>query len=444
MPASLSQLPVSLPVEPGGMVETPVRVYNGSETVDRLVLEVVGEPSQWAVFDPPEVALFPGAAGATNLRFMPPRLPSTAPGPVPFGLRARSLEQDGETVAYEEGVLEVAPFYETAVDVMPRTSYGKLKGKHEIAFDNRGNTTVIGTVGAASPESMLSFGVRPAQLVAPPGTAVFAKVKVRPKNKTLRGVPQMHPFKLSVESEGAPPASADAFLLQEPVLPRWLIPLAVLLAALAIAYFVFLQPKPTPTAQALSNSQAQAAARAATANAKAAGAQAAAASKSAAAAQKTAAKAAAAAVAATAQAKATSAQVAAQSAAPKNEPYSSRLVLECKPTCKTELTVPKQHELSVTDVVFGNPSSDAGLLTLARGKEVLFVEDLATFHDLPLQLGTPLVIDTKNPLVLSVECKNKATGKKKPAACTPAAYVSGTMATLPAPKKAKKTTAKTR
>src|SRR5262245_55416996 len=170
MPASLSQLPVGLQVEPGSVTETVVRVFNGSDTVDRLVLEVVGEPSQWAAFAPPEVALFPGASGTTTLRFMPPRLPSTAPGPVPFGVRVLSVEQDRETVAYEESSVEVAPYYETSVEVMPRTSYGKLKGKHELAFDNRGNTTVIGTVGAASPESMLSFGVRPAKLVAPPGT----------------------------------------------------------------------------------------------------------------------------------------------------------------------------------------------------------------------------------------------------------------------------------
>src|SRR4029450_11269872 len=102
MPASLSPVPVGLQVEPGGVTETTVRVFNGSDTVDRLVLEVVGEPSQWTVFDPPEVALFPGASGATTLRFMPPRLPSIAPGPVPFGVRVRSVEQHRETVAYEE------------------------------------------------------------------------------------------------------------------------------------------------------------------------------------------------------------------------------------------------------------------------------------------------------------------------------------------------------
>jgi hypothetical protein len=845
MPASLLPLPVGLRVEPGGVVEATITVHNGSDTVDRFVPEVAGEPSRWTVFDPPEVALFPGAAGTTTLRFMPPRLPSTAPGPVPFGVRLHSLEQDGDVVDYLEGSIEVAPFYDTAVEVMPRTSYGKLKGKHELAFDNRGNTTVVGMVGAGSQESMLSFGVYPPRLIAPPGTAVFARVKVRPKNKTLRGVPQMHSFHVGVQSQAAantipvgdaievpgdsgdlgpilpnpdlsllkqewqappepkggrrvdsgyswdeastsltetgrigeaafqrltggevlhpqghaerspldvkwqgrafevkavwtdssryapwpkpfhvaqrraaaeetgltpavalvvldresktasvywrnglkggnlsersgwrymgqtsltepeqtsagrmaqledapseatpytipvgepielagdlsdlgpiaadlsllarkwqpPPkptgrrvtswdadeytwgeasttlsetgrigaaafqrlsggevlraagrevaprldvawggkafevkavwadsaryaawpkpydlqqkraaavamgltpalalvvldresniasvywrdglkggrlserslwrflgwtpltgaeqasarrmadleaaaatpqaaVTADAFLLQEPILPRWLIPLAILLGALAVAWFAFLKPEPLPTAKALSNAQAQATAQAANAKAKAANTQAKAASTQAAAASKAAAAAAkstATAAAAASQAKAAAKQIAAQSAASsKSTPYSVRLVLDCGPRCKTKLTVTKQQELSVTDVVFGNPMNDAGLLTLARSKEVLFVEDLTTFHDLPLHFGTPLVIDVKNPLVLSVQCKNKPSGNKKAAACKPAAYVTGTMATLPAPakKKTKKTTAK--
>ena len=454
MPASLSPLQVSLPVDPGGVAETTVRVHNGSDTVDRFVLDVLGEPALWAVFDPPEVALFPDTSGTTTLRFAPPRLPSTAPGPVPFAVRARSLEQDGETVAIEEGSLEVAAFYETAVEVMPRTSRGRLKGKHQLAFDNRGNTTVVGTVGAASPESMLAFGVHPRQLVAPPGTAAFAKVRVRPKDKSLRGVPQMHTFTLGVESEGAPPAVASAFMLQEPVLPRWLIPLAVALGVFAAAWFLLLAPQPTPTAQALSNSQAQTAARAANATAKAADAKAAAATKAAAAAQKTAAKTGAAAqktaakataaaqkatakaAAAQTQAKATAKQVAAQNGAPKSVPYSVRLVLDCPPHCRARLTVPKRRQLSLTDVVFGNPRGDTGLLRLARGKEALFVESLATFHDLPLHFGTPLVIDAKNPLVLSADCQNEpAAAGGRAAACTPAAYVTGTMATHPAPAK---------
>ena len=439
MAASLSQLPEGLPVDPGGVVETTVRVHNGSDTVDRFVLEVLGEPCAWATFDPPELALFPGAAGTATLRFAPPRISSTAPGPVPFGVRARSLEQDGATVAVEEGSLEVAPFYETAVEVMPRTSRGSLRGKHQLAFDNRGNTTVVGVVGAASPESMLSFGVHPQEFVAPPGTAVFATVKVRPKDKSLRGVPQMHPFTLRVDSEGAPPAVTNAFLLQEPVVPRGLIPLVVALGIAAAVYFLALKPKPAPTAKALAASQAQAQAKQADATAAAASQQAAAATKSAAAAQRAAAKAGAEAKAAKAQAKATQKQLAAAEAAPKSTPYSVRLVLDCPPTCSTKLTVPKEHELSLTDVVFGNPLGDTGLVTLARDEEVLFVEGLKTFSDLPLHFGTPLVVGAKHSLILKAECKNAAPESGGEAAsCTPAAYVTGTMAALPQPVTSKK------
>lgn len=438
MAASLSELPEALPVDPGGEVVATVRVHNGSDRVDRLVVEVLGEPAAWTQVEPPEVALFPEADGTATLRFRPPRVASTAPGRVPFGVRLRSLEQDGETVAVEEGSLEVAPFYETAVDVMPRTSRGRRRGKHELAFDNRGNTTVTGTIGAVSPDSPLAFGVHPQQLVAPPGTAVFAKVRVKPKQRSWRGVPQLHAFKLHVDSEGAPRAVTDAFLLQEPLIPRGVLPVVVALAVLALAWALVLKPTPKPTAQQIGNSQAQAAAQSADATAKAAGAQAAAATKSAAQAQKTAAKAAAAAASAKAAAKA----AVAATAVPKAEPYSTRLVLDCPPKCRIELQVPEHEQLSLTDVVFGNPLGDAGLLTLARGEQVLFVEGLGNFHDLPFHFATPLVLDAKHALVLLAECKNAAgDAGGTPAACTPAAYVTGTLALEPkAP--AKKTTAK--
>jgi hypothetical protein len=102
-----------------------------------------------------------------------------------------------------------------------------------------------------------------------------------------------------------------------------------------------------------------------------------------------------------------------------------------------QLDVPKHKRLALTDVVFGNPLNDTGLLTLARGDQVLFVEGLANFHDLPFHFGTPLVLDTKNTLTLTAECKNAATDTVPAAACTPAAYVTGTMSPVPQPAKKK-------
>ena len=220
MSASATIPPTPLQVEPGSEVSVFVQVRNTGEIVDQYTFEVLGEAAQWARLDPPELSLFPGAEGEIKVSFAPPREATTQSGEIPFGLKVVSKE-DPEDSVVEEGLLEVGTYADLGAELLPRTSRGRLAGKHELAFDNRGNRRINAQLTAADPDNKLRFRFSPPALVSPPGTAVFAKVAVRPKRKFLWGRPKTYPFKVFIESEGETPLAVDGTIFQEQLIPKW-------------------------------------------------------------------------------------------------------------------------------------------------------------------------------------------------------------------------------
>src|SRR5215204_6132614 len=156
MGASASVHPDPVAVEPGGEESIWIKIRNTGEIVDDFVFEILGEPAEWAELEPQSLPLFPGAEGELRLTFRPPRHPITRAGSLPFGVKISSKENSADAIV-EEGVLTVAPFVDTAADLMPRTSHGRFGGKHELAFDNRGNVPLEGVLAAGDPDGRLRF-----------------------------------------------------------------------------------------------------------------------------------------------------------------------------------------------------------------------------------------------------------------------------------------------
>jgi len=169
-----------------------------------------------------------------------------------FGIRATSHE-DPAGSAVEEGTLSVAAFADTFTELLPRTSTGSLAATHSLAIDNRGNAAVNATVSGTDPDDLLRIGIKPPGLVVDPGTAAFASVRVAPRKKFWRGRPKTRPFKVQVEAPGAAPQVLDGTLLQQAILPGWL--MKALLACLVLAllavllWFGLFQPAMKSTAQ---------------------------------------------------------------------------------------------------------------------------------------------------------------------------------------------------
>src|SRR3954447_23039141 len=439
MSASATIPATPLLVQPGGEVSVFIQVRNTGEIVDQYVFEVLGEAAQWAHIEPTELSLFPDAEGEIKLSFKPPRDAATAAGSIPFGLKVISMEPpEDSTVA--EGVLEVGLFTDSGAELLPRTSRGRLAGKHELAFDNRGNARVNASLSAADPDNKLRFRFSPPALVSQPGTATFAKVAVRPKRKFIWGKPRTFPFKVFIEPEGEAPIAVDGTMFQEQLIPKMTGLLLGLLGLLVLLWAFVLRPQIQDTAKNAAATQTKkqdkkiAAVAKNQKDAKQVAAAAAAAKKAAdqaKAANKAAAAQIAAAVASEKKKAAKEAAAALKAANAVGAQRDQRLASDCGKTCAPAFTVAKGSSMSVTDIVLQNPEGDSGKLTLLRDKEPLLVQELDNFRDLDFHFITPIIFGQGQKLVLSVVCNNKPVGTNPAAACTPAVYFSGTTKKLP-------------
>jgi hypothetical protein len=255
-----------LAVEPGQQVSAQLRVRNSGSVVDQFSFEGLGAGAAWIEAEPEVLSLFPGAEGSVTIHFRPPRSPNVAPGPTPFGVKVVSSEDPtGSTV--EEGVITVGRFADRTVEIYPVTARGRRKGQFEVAVDNRGNAPIEVEFSGADPENACRYAFASQSLVVEPGTAHFTKFEVIPHERFWKGPPKTHQFQILVTERaraselpapqmagppGVPPPpaptvpvpvtavpeSVNGTLLQEAMLPPWLIKAVIALIALILILWI--------------------------------------------------------------------------------------------------------------------------------------------------------------------------------------------------------------
>jgi hypothetical protein len=428
MGASASLSSPALTVDPGGEAVSEIKVLNTGGVVDQFVIDVLGDAAAFARVEPNVLNLFPGAEGTATLKFQPPKASKTPAGAVPFGIRVWSREDpEGSTV--QEGSLDVGVFVDTSAELLPRTSRGRRKAKHELAVDNRGNMALNAGVSVVDPDDLVTARVSPPTIVAPPGSAVFHTIEVIPRKRFLKGPAKTIPFQVIISGEGQPPVTTDGAMLQEQVLPKWLLPAALLALAALIAAFVLWQTLLKPKIESAARDAAQEETSEMQETAQEAQESAAAAQQSAAAAQESAAAAAAGGGGGEGQATTTTAPpstgLGPGSAPAGSSPVDFRLTgsFAPGPSFQTEnRTVPDGQVFQITDIVFQNPAGDSGQLQVRRGDTVLYQIGLANFRDYDYHFVTPLRFTAGQQVVLAVQCQAAGSGA---ANCSPAASFSG-------------------
>jgi hypothetical protein len=413
MGATASLRDAVLSVEPGGQVITEIRVRNDGPVVDQFTLDAVGDPASWVTIEPPVLSLFPGAEEAARVTFRPPRSATTPAGQLPFGIRVRSKEDPaGSTV--EEATLEVGEYVEPFAELLPRTSRGSRAGTHEIAIDNRGHARLNAELSAADPDQVLAFDIQPPGLVVEPGTAGFAKVRVKPRQTFMRGMPKSRPFSMVVQPAGGPPITLDGTLLQESVLPPWfmkaLLALVGALIALILLWFLVLRPSiESAASQALAAPLAEL--KGGVNDALAAGG------------LPTIGPGGGAPTPTPAAPTPTPAPGETPGPAPTSapplipglgNPIDGRLD-------RTAQSFTAPDTIFLTDLVFGNANGRSGSIVLRRDNTTLLVLRLQNFRDLDFHFVTPIVLSKGQSLVIDLVCEGVAT----PAECDPSLFYSG-------------------
>ncbi len=234
--------PANLTVDPGSQAALTVKVRNNGSIVDRFEISVVGPLAAWAHVEPASLSLFPGQEGEARIAFAPPRESIPRTGTYPYGVRVRAATDPGAAVV-EEGRVTIGPFTQTTAEIVPQTSRGSRGGRHEVIIENRGNSALDVIVGAADPDRLVDFEVRPDRVVIGPGERSGVTVRASARDTFFLGAKQSHPFNVEIRPGKDAPIPLRGTFLQGPILPSWLVPAGGIAIAALVA--VILIPRLT-------------------------------------------------------------------------------------------------------------------------------------------------------------------------------------------------------
>ncbi|MFF2327714.1 MULTISPECIES: hypothetical protein [unclassified Streptomyces] len=426
----------SVTAAPGEETALPLRILNSGSTVEEYRFEVVGACAAWSTVEPAVLSLYPGDSQAVSLILRPPRDSTVPAGETTFGIRVVPTSEQGDTVV-PEGRVTVLPFTETTAELVPRSSHGAWRGKHQIAVDNRGNIPATVRLGAQSgtERARVSFAADALQIA--PGRAEFGKLRVRPAKRVWRGTAVTHPFQVvatpEVGERQAPvaPVVLDGSYQQEPILPRWLpralITAAVLLIALVGLWYALLRPVVKSAArEAITPDAVRSAAAADKSKAPSTGASAGAGSGG---------------------GDSSGADGGASKPSPSPSPAASDGAGTTAPTSaqvqvrdsvgggsntSTALQVPAGHTFQLTDIVVQNPQGDAGTLVVSSGRDTPVLRlAMENFRDSDYHFVTPILVPAGGKVTMTVNCRKvgKPVNAPTPSRCAESLFLGGTMRT---------------
>lgn len=425
-----------LTVAAGEETTTDLRVANRGDVVDQLTVEVLGDAAGWCTPAPDTVNLMPGTDGTVTLRFAPPRSSEVSAGRIPFGVRVRSREYpDSSTVA--EGEVAVEGFTDLVAELVPPRRRARRRARYRLAVENAGNRPEAVELAAFDTEGdELDLRLNPPDVITRPGTVTVVRVSAKPRRRMLRGEPRPHPFQLelsSVDGHLPEPVVVDGVMVQERLLPKWLLPAAVALAACVVAVAAFWFAVLKPTVQSVAAEQvapqvAQASAAAAQAEDAAARAD-----------ESTGGgtdgaggpggSGAGAGPGADADAAGGSPATTTGPARPAGEPVDFRVATSSPAVTDTSyrrftFTAPDRRAMAIGDLVLQNPRGDNGFLRIRIGDDIVLESGLANFRDLDYHYVSPLHVGGGVPVVVEVNCVAPGSGAPR---CTPSVSFSGTL-----------------
>jgi hypothetical protein len=298
-------------------------------------------------------------------------------------------------------------------------------------------------ITALDASDALKFKLSPDRLTAAPGAAHFARIRVTPKQRFWRGPIQQKPYQVQVTAEGERPLVLDGGYSQKAVLPKWLLPAALIAAALLLLWFLVLRPAVKNEA-VNANKAALAAQEQKTAAAQNAATQAQAQNQRQAAAlalqqaqinqlkKKPAPVPGATTTTSTTTTTVAKAVVVVPTTTtlppPVTGPSDGRLGVDAAPGSAATTDAPavaSGSTLQITDIVIQNISGSAGTAHVQRvlpnngGTQDLLVEDLGTLTDQEYTFNTPIIFSHGQVLRLRVDCNGGQT------ACNVGMYYTG-------------------
>ena len=298
-----------------------------------------------------------------------------------------SAATDGEAAHDQPGVeaatatAVVLAHSDYTIALQPARSHGATAGRHIVRLANTGNVVVTVELSANATDDDVTVQLGDTSMTVEPGLTGLVSLRVEPSATYWSGPAHDHHFTLDTTSVEGRSDELTGTFQQRPRLPNWVGPAAAgagtaLLLGM-IAWFALLRPWVQDTADdaaAHAIEQDRAALRDRIDELEAAAAEA--------------------------------------EELPLGTPIDIRLSVA--PTAGSSeqdaVDVEAGTTISITDVVWQNPTGAVGTASLRRGEEILLQSELANFRDYDLHFVAPLQFDDDTQLVLDVECRTPGAG----------------------------------
>lgn len=285
-------------------------------------------------------------------------------------------------VVVATATVELATHSDYTIALVPIRSRGSKRGRHVTRVVNTGNVVIVLDIEAQPTEGVLAVELEPPSLTLAPGSVGELLTRIVPADTYWSGPTTDHAFTLRATSTDGRSDELLGVYQQRPRVPNWLGPAAAgAFAALlvgAIAWFALLRPWVGDTAD---DAAAEAIERDRVAL----------------------------------QERIGELEIAAAEAEelPLGEPTDIRL--EVAPTGgnsgQSMAGIEPGTILSITDIVFENPTGAVGVVSLRRGDDVILQSELANFRDFDRHFVAPFQFGDDVEIVLDVECRTPGAGE---------------------------------
>jgi hypothetical protein len=390
-------------VTPGVATTTTLNVRNDSDIVEAYEFEVLGECAPWTTVEPARLSLYPGTAENVTVRLHPPRSSEVTAGEKPLGIRVMPVERP-ETGTVSESTVIVQPFLQTEPELTPRRRRAWRSARYTVSLTNLSNTPVTVALAAADTEAQLRFAFPGETPEIEPGTVEQIRFRARTRKLIWFGKPVSRPFRIRVDSVATlaaePPLAEqhdlDGELLQQPLLPKWLLAALAALLALILAWFALVRP--TIRSAAIQAAAQQAAQKnpqvpnqqppGGSPHSGGGGA-----------------------AAGGGGGGASSAKPAPAPPAPVSQQSSATIQVRTNQggTGQGTYTVPAGKTFRITDILLANPQGDEGLLTVVFGQQTITTIALETFRNQDYHWVTPIDVPAGATVSASVTCDKPGT-----------------------------------
>jgi hypothetical protein len=223
-------------IAPGTATAATVLVHNPGPRDEEYDLAVAGLPAEWFSLDRATLAVPPGAQQPVTLSFHPPRLAASPAGAHVFTVLVTARHDLARTEA--TGELTVLPFQALRLSLQP------VHGRREFyaVVHNDGNAPAQCALTAFDETRELVFAFEQNAVTVPPGEAATVGLRVTPAARRLVGPRQVRAFTVVAQPAEQPQSAAvtaGGYLITQPPIPAFMVPVAVLLSLGACIVFAW-------------------------------------------------------------------------------------------------------------------------------------------------------------------------------------------------------------